>query len=229
MAIHLRQIVVMKSMLFPSIAAGALCLVASSASLSAAETDSHAVFKSLEDSINGLMDVDDLPNAMVFWKHMEISADRLRKYSTHHLVPEEYAQSIKGLSEALTRVVQDKGLSPQGKTTICAAVEKDLEIKVAFAKRKLSAPFGNIVLAAKTTDRGKEISECEVWYVPVAWEGTKGRHLRFPELSSPTSKALPPGYYSMWTRKGVRDGEQKPVIVEKDSAKQDVDLPAPTG
>lgn len=220
-----QPLVVMKSMLFPWIAAGVLCLVASPAHLSAAETDSRTLFQSLDDSIDGLMDLD-LPNAMGFWKHMQMSATELSKFSNRP-VPEDYAESLKGLSEALSRVVRDKEVPKQEKVVICEAVEKDLAIKVMFAKSEPSAPFKNISLEAKTTDGNKEISGCEVWYVQRAWEGTEQKHRRFPKVSSPTSQDLPPGWYLMWTSQGGREGKQKPVTVEKDSAQQGVDLPVP--
>ena len=169
----------------------------------------------------------DLPTAIGFWKRMQTSAAELSKFSDQP-VPQDYAQSLKGLSEALTRVARDEEVSQRKKVAICEAVEKDLEIKVAFAKSEPSAPFKNIPFAAKTTDGIKEISGCEVWYVQVAWEGMEERYLRFPKVSSPTSQHLPPGWYSMWTRQGGREGKRQPVTVEKDSAHQGVDLPVPT-
>ena len=214
-------------MLFPRMAAGVLCLVVSSpACLAAAETDSPVLFQSLDASIDGLMHLN-LPDAMGFWERMQKSATELREFS-HLPVPQAYAQSLESLSEAVSRVVRDEKVSQLEKVAICKAVEKDLNIKVAFAKSVPSAPFKNISLVAKTTDGNQETGGCEVWYVQVAWEGMEERYLRFPKVSSPTSQHLPPGWYSMWTSRGAQQGERKPVTVEKGSARQGVDLPVPT-
>jgi hypothetical protein len=221
-----KQTLVIMKMLLPSwFAAGVLCLIASPASVSAPQADSDAPFKSLDLSIDRVRGLD-LPDATDFWLRMLTSSARLEEFSEGP-VPGEYAQSLNSLSQALTRVAQDKEVPIKNKVAICEAVAKDLEIKVVFAESERSTPFKNIPFAAKTIDGNNEVSGCEVWYVQTAWEDTERRYLRFPRVSSPTSHELPPGWYSMWTRREGREGQRKPVTVEKDSALQGVDLPAP--
>lgn len=175
------------------------------------------------------------------WTRMEQSHDELRRLSESYPPTDEYKESMKAMSEALNSLAAEirhasesdlsGGLLYNHAAKVCEAVDKDLQIKVHQAKNNSNAsangPFKNVTVSVKTFHDTKEVGGCEVWYVPVAWEDVASRHRRFPDYSSPTTKPLAPGYYTMWTEYQNLIGKKEPVSIGESGAKDNVDLPAP--
>jgi hypothetical protein len=69
-----------------------------------------------------------------------------------------------------------------------------------------------VELIVTTFDKdGKEVQNCEIWFVLKGWANYKDRYDHFDKPSSPASRDLPPGNYVVWTRMGSAEGAQVPL------------------
>jgi hypothetical protein len=87
-----------------------------------------------------------------------------------------------------------------------------------------------VLVVVTTKDRcGNEVQNHGVWYVAKALDGIEERYERFDQLSSPTKKVIPVGYYLMWTQAPDKTvGDKTPVNPGDDQKREKhVDLFVP--
>jgi hypothetical protein len=91
------------------------------------------------------------------------------------------------------------------------------------------SPTSGVLVVVTTKDRGNEVQNYDVWYVAKALDGIEERYERFDQLSSPTKKVIPVGYYLMWTQApDKRVGDKTPVNPGDDQKREKhVDLSVP--
>ena len=102
-----------------------------------------------------------------------------------------------------------------------AALERD---SAAYGPKPPGSVGDACEVSVKTVQQEVEVKGCSVWCVPVAWEDTPERYIRFERQSSPTSKGLQPGYYLFWAEYNGTQGKRTPLEVLRYSV---VDIPAP--
>jgi hypothetical protein len=175
-------------------------------------------------------------------------ADNLQSIWTTASSLEEFAEPVPDIpSEYLLGLAIDawqintvvEGISGKGTpeplrwAELIKDVADDLRAKIHFAEPHLgdinpSDAFGNVTVQVTTRDKeAKEVSNYEVWYCLKGLVNYKDRYDHFDNLSSPTSRPIPPGNYMMWTRKDSKDGPLEPAndIGSDGQSRRSIDLP----
>jgi hypothetical protein len=141
-------------------------------------------------------------------------------------VSDSFRKSLDSNTDALGSVKE--GVAPSRVLVIVGTVAGDIRIKAGFVQQ-VRGDIDDVIVTA-TTRSGSEIRNgYEVWYVPAAHADNKSRHMRFPDISSPTTQPLSAGNYMMWSQQGSSTGERTPVEVGSGGRRaMPVDLPIPT-
>jgi hypothetical protein len=86
-----------------------------------------------------------------------------------------------------------------------------------------------VTVTAATLDKdGKEIPNYEVWFCLKALIKYKDRYDHFDRLSSPTDRAMVPGNYIFWAKKGLNEGAKIVITgIGDDGHDRTIDLPTP--
>ena len=163
-------------------------------------------------------------------------ARNLQKITTGSKIPSLYSDAL--ISDAgelgnVAHTVSAKALGVGEQTRLMQAfddVHSDLSAKARFAEQNPSQPFASVNVTVITRNKdGKEVSNYEVWYCLKGLVNYKDRYDHFDQLSSPTSNPLPPGNYTIWTRKGSIDGPLMPAkdVGSDGRRERSIDLPTP--
>lgn len=106
-------------------------------------------------------------------------------------------------------------------------VTDDLEIKVGHLKTPTKGPT-LVELTVRARSSGKEVDDCEVWYVQKGWFGYPDVYKRFDRptnQSKPPKMFLPPGNYFIWLSKPPIKTERQPLTVGGDgSSRREIEL-----
>jgi hypothetical protein len=146
-------------------------------------------------------------------------------------VPMKYRKSLDFNLTTLQRISDSKSkLSPEKKLELAKSVIADFAIKEAFATKNPDTPFADVNFIARTPGAVNMVSGFEIWYVSKGLEDDASSHQRFDRLSSPTTQAIPPGGYMMWSYDSTKkvSGDKRPIDVGADGkTDKTIDLPIP--
>ena len=111
---------------------------------------------------------------------------------------------------------------------VLASIANDLHIKVTDCRKWGAGRL--ITVIANTVKNGQPDAGWTVMYKWVSVSGLSSAPLSFPQISTPTSKAVPPGVYSVYATKQVGDSLKKtePITVSAfQDAKVKCEIPVP--
>lgn len=111
---------------------------------------------------------------------------------------------------------------------VLASIANDLHIKVKDCRKWGAGRL--ITVIANTVKNGQPDAGWTVMYKWVSVSGLSSAPLSFPQISTPTSKAVPPGVYSVYATKQVGDSLKKtePITVSAfQDAKVKCEIPVP--
>jgi len=124
--------------------------------------------------------------------------------------PKEYVQALEQEAEWCVRVANILNNDPGKKEVaerVLESIANDLRIKVEDCRQWGMGRL--ITVVAATLKNGKPDPGWTVMYKWVSVSGLNSAELSFPQESTPTTKALPPGIYSIYATKQVGDKLQK--------------------
>ena len=124
--------------------------------------------------------------------------------------PKEYVAELAQEAEWCLKVAQVLNTEPAKKTAAenaLISITNDVVIKVEDCRAWGMARMVTVV--ASTLKNGQPDPGWTVNYKWVSVSGLNSTELSFPQISTPTSKALPPGIYSIYATKQVGDTLKK--------------------
>jgi hypothetical protein len=145
--------------------------------------------------------------------------------------PKEYVADLSQEATWCVEVANVLNTQPEKKeaaTQVLASIANDLHIKVVDCKTWGAGRL--ITVIANTVKNGQPDEGWTVIYKWVSVSGLNSSELSFPQVSTPTSKALPPGVYSVYATKQVGGTLEKtqPVTVSAfQDAKVKCEIPVP--
>ncbi len=116
----------------------------------------------------------------------------------------------------------------EGAEKVLASIAEDLRIKAADCRNWGAGRLVTVI--ASTLKNGQPDPGWTVMYKWVSVSGLNSIDLAFPQISTPTSKGLPPGVYSVYATKQVGDTVKKtpPVTVSAfENQKVKCEIPVP--
>ena len=167
-------------------------------------------------------------DSSVAYLRVEVTTDRMG------IVPETYLKSIALDADLLKDVANRKEpISMPERASLTEGlqvVSDDLAVKVAHIRQPMRSPaLVEVTVRARTS--GKEVDDCEVWFVPKGWFSNKDFHKRFDRptnQSMPPKMSLPPGNYFIWLSKPPITTERQPMTIGGDGiAKRNIELLIP--
>jgi hypothetical protein len=145
--------------------------------------------------------------------------------------PKEYVEDLSHEARWCLEVAIILNTQPEKKEAalkVLASIANDLSIKVKDCREWGAGRL--ITVIANTVKNGQPDAGWTVMYKWVSVSGLNSIDLSFPQISTPTSKALPPGVYSVYATKQV-DGTLKktePLTVSAfQDAKVKCEIPVP--
>ena len=110
-----------------------------------------------------------------------------------------YLRTIKQTARQLN--LARKSSDPQI-VELVKAIAADLRAKAENCRHSRDGLGKDIKVTIRTKRGVQEVAGYEVWCAPMALVRFKEDHVRFPQISSPTTiRSLAPGFYSMWLQK----------------------------
>ncbi len=130
--------------------------------------------------------------------------------------PKEYVADLQHEAQWCLQVADILNTDPARKeaaTQVLASIVKDLEIKVKDCKDWGAGRLVTVI--ANTMKNGQPDPGWTVMYKWISVSGLNAVDLAFPQISTPTSKGVPPGVYSVYATKQVGNATVKtqPVTV----------------
>jgi hypothetical protein len=145
--------------------------------------------------------------------------------------PKEYVEALSHEARWCVQVANVLNTQPDKKEAakqVLASIANDLHIKVVDCRAWGAGRL--ITVIANTVKNGQPDAGWTVMYKWVSVSGLNSSELSFPQISTPTSKALPPGVYSVYATKHVGDTLRKtePITVSAfQDAKVKCEIPVP--
>ena len=145
--------------------------------------------------------------------------------------PKEYVDDLQHEAQWCLEVANILNTDPAKKEPakqVLASIAKDLEIKVKDCKDWGAGRLVTVI--ANTIKNGQPDPGWTVMYKWVSVSGLNSMDLAFPQISTPTSKGVPPGVYSVYATKQVGNNTVKtpPVTVSAfQSQKVKCEIPVP--
>jgi len=145
--------------------------------------------------------------------------------------PKEYVEALSHEARWCVEVANVLNTQPDKKEAakqVLASIANDLHIKVVDCRAWGAGRL--ITVIANTVKNGQPDAGWTVLYKWVSVSGLNSSELSFPQVSTPTSKALPPGVYSVYATKHVGDTLKKtePITVSAfQDAKVKCEIPVP--
>ena len=123
----------------------------------------------------------------------------IRGWTPRSEVPAEYSTSLQMPLQLLDLAL--KSTEEGHAFSALQAAADDLHIKAEHCRKSGAGLGGMVTVVIRTRHGDREQRNLQVLYMPKLMEVVKdAQPEQFPKLSSPTSHALPPGRYLMWTR-----------------------------
>jgi len=145
--------------------------------------------------------------------------------------PKEYVADLTHEAQWCLEVANILNSDPTRKEAakqVLASIAKDLEIKVKDCKDWGAGRLVTVI--ASTVKNGQPDPGWTVMYKWVSVSGLNSMDLAFPQISTPTSKGVPPGVYSLYATKQVGNTTTKtqPVTVSAfQNQKVKCEIPVP--
>jgi len=145
--------------------------------------------------------------------------------------PKEYVEDLSHEARWCLQVANVLNTQPDKKEAakeVLASIANDLHIKVVDCKAWGAGRL--ITVIANTVKNGQPDAGWTVMYKWVSVSGLNSSELSFPQISTPTSKALPPGVYAVYATKQVGNTLKKtePITVSAfQDAKVKCEIPVP--
>jgi hypothetical protein len=145
--------------------------------------------------------------------------------------PKEYVEELSHEARWCVEVANILNTQPAKKEAaqqVLASIANDLHIKVVDCRAWGAGRL--ITVIANTVKNGQPDAGWTVMYKWVSVSGLNSAELSFPQVSTPTSKALPPGVYSVYASKQVGNTLRKtePITVSAfQDAKVKCEIPVP--
>jgi|SRR5271157_931982 len=145
--------------------------------------------------------------------------------------PKEYVEDLSHEARWCLEVANILNTKPEKKEAakqVLASIANDLHIKVTDCRAWGAGRL--ITVIANTVKNGQPDAGWTVMYKWVSVSGLNSAELSFPQMSTPTSKALPPGMYSVYATKQVGGTVKKtePITVSAfQDAKVKCEIPVP--
>jgi hypothetical protein len=145
--------------------------------------------------------------------------------------PKEYVEDLAHEARWCVEVANILNTVPEKKEAakkVLESVAEDLHIKVVDCKAWGAGRL--ITVIANTVKNGQPDAGWTVMYKWVSVSGLNSAELSFPQISTPTSKALPPGMYAVYATKQVGGATTKtdPITVSAfQDAKVKCEIPVP--
>ncbi len=124
--------------------------------------------------------------------------------------PKEYVEELAKEADWCLKVANVLNTEPARKTAaenVLVSIINDLVVKVEDCREWGMARMVTVI--ASTLKNGKPDPGWTVMYKWVSVSGLNATELSFPRISTPTSKAVPPGIYSIYATKQVGDTLEK--------------------
>jgi hypothetical protein len=145
--------------------------------------------------------------------------------------PKEYVEDL--LQEAswclqVAHILKTDPAKKEAALRVLASIAEDLHIKVTDCRKWGAGRL--ITVIANTVKNGQPDAGWTVMYKWVSVSGLNSAELSFPQISTPTSKNLPPGMYAVYATKQVGDTMKKtePITVSAfQDAKVKCEIPVP--
>lgn len=145
--------------------------------------------------------------------------------------PKEYVEDL--LHEArwcleVAHILNTDPAKKEAALKVLASIANDLHIKVTDCRKWGAGRL--ITVVANTVKNGQPDAGWTVMYKWVSVSGLSAAELSFPQESTPTSKAVPPGIYSIYATKQVGNTVKKtePIAVSAfQDAKVKCEIPVP--
>lgn len=130
--------------------------------------------------------------------------------------PKDYVEALSHEARWCVQVANVLNTQPEKKEAakrVLASIAHDLHIKVVDCRAWGAGRL--ITVIANTVKNGQPDAGWTVLYKWVSVSGLSASDLSFPQITTPTSKALPPGVYSVYATKHVGDTLRKtePITV----------------
>ena len=145
--------------------------------------------------------------------------------------PKEYVEALAHEARWCVEVANILNTQPEKKEAarkVLESIANDLQIKVKDCKTWGAGRL--ITVIASTVKNGQPDPGWTVMYKWVSVSGLNSSELSFPQISTPTSKAVPPGMYSLYATKQVGGTLEKtqPITVSAfQDAKVKCEIPVP--
>jgi hypothetical protein len=145
--------------------------------------------------------------------------------------PKEYVEALSHEARWCVQVANVLNTQPDKKEAAkqaLASIANDLHIKVVDCRAWGAGRL--ITVIANTVKNGQPDAGWTVMYKWVSVSGLNSSELSFPQVSTPTSKALPPGVYSVYATKhvGATLKKTEPITVSAfQDAKVKCEIPVP--
>jgi hypothetical protein len=145
--------------------------------------------------------------------------------------PKEYVTDLTHEAQWCLQVAEILNTDParaEAAKQVLASIAKDLEIKVKDCKDWGAGRLVTVI--ANTVKNGQPDPGWTVVYKWVSVSGLNALELNFPQISTPTSKGVPPGVYSVYATKQVGNATVKtpPVTVSAfQNQKVKCEIPVP--
>jgi hypothetical protein len=145
--------------------------------------------------------------------------------------PKEYVADLQHEAQWCLEVANILNTDPNRKEAakqVLSSIAKDLEIKVKDCKDWGAGRLVTVI--ANTMKNGQPDPGWTVMYKWVSVSGLNALELAFPQISTPTSKGVPPGVYSVYATKQVGNATLKtqPVTVSAfQNQKVKCEIPVP--
>jgi hypothetical protein len=145
--------------------------------------------------------------------------------------PKEYVADLQHEAEwclQVAHILNTDATRKEAAKAVLASIAKDLEIKVKDCKDWGAGRL--VVMIASTLKNGQPDPGWTVMYKWISVSGLNAMDLAFPQVSTPTSKGVPPGVYSVYATKQVGNTTLKstPVTVsafQNQKVKCDISVP----
>jgi hypothetical protein len=134
----------------------------------------------------------------------------------HVAPPKEYVADLSHEARwclQVANILNSDAEKREGAEKVLSSIADDLQIKVADCRAWGAGRL--ITVIANTLRNGQPDPGWTVMYKWVSVSGLNSIDLSFPQISTPTSKALPPGVYAVYAQKQVGDTLKKtaPITV----------------
>ena len=170
-------------------------------------------------------------SSQALWQGLLIGYNKSNKSWAVVPPPKEYVQNLQEEAEWCSKVAETFHSEPARKAQaekVLAHIAYDIEVKAADCR---SWGMGRLInVKASTVKNGQPDPGWTVSYKWMSASGLNSMDLSFPQESTPTSKALPPGVYAIYATKQVGGATKKsqPIVVtafDKAEVKCEISVP----